>query len=242
MYFVAKKSVVLLAENSVLYFTIYIIVYIENDHCDYDQFNAVKKAAHLSLGRVNELHSDIKGYLYENKSNVSSKYLQDYVGAFAYVRNWRVTHHHYPSSYTDAMEIFLELLCQRNNHYTKKTIKASKLVLPKPTGKFVSMLKKQTANIRREISIPVFKFDVEDGLCSFDRRAFLNALSRSVLHKVCHDNGIRGYSKWPKRSIVAKILKLPNISNIISNLIVEHRDRVVDEEDVKARAAAKYVY
>ena len=218
-----------------------LIDYIEDDYCDYDQFNAVKKAAHLSLGRVNELHSDIKNYLYKKKTNVSSKYLQDYVSAFAYVRNWRVAHGHYPSSYTDAMEIFLELLCHRGNHYTKNTIRASKLVLPKPTGRFVAMLKKQTDSIRKEICVPVFKLDVEDGLCSFDRRAFLNALPRSALHKICHENGIRGYSKWPKRSIVAKVLTLPNINGIIANLIKEHRDRLVDEEDIKARAARLYV-
>ena len=87
----------------------------------------------------------------------------------------------------------------------------------------------------------MFKLDVEDGLCSFDRRAFLNALPRSALHKICHENGIRGYSKWPKRSIVAKVLTLPNINGIIANLIKEHRNRLVDEEDVKARAARLYV-
>lgn len=45
----------------------------------YETFTKLKNRYSLSLGRVNELHSDIKKYINHSMTNVSTKYLQDYI-------------------------------------------------------------------------------------------------------------------------------------------------------------------
>lgn len=44
----------------------------------FDTFTELKYQNGLSLGRVNELHKEIKQYIYRDMTNVSTKYLQDY--------------------------------------------------------------------------------------------------------------------------------------------------------------------
>ncbi|WP_241208465.1 hypothetical protein [Streptococcus downei] len=44
-----------------------------------------------------------------NMTNVSTKYLQDYIGYFTYIRNWRIEHGYYPTSKADAEAIFIEI-------------------------------------------------------------------------------------------------------------------------------------
>jgi transposase-like protein len=57
------------------------IDYISNrGYLTYKEFDELKLLNGLSLARVNELHADIKKYIYGNMTNVSTKYLQDYIG------------------------------------------------------------------------------------------------------------------------------------------------------------------
>ncbi len=44
-------------------------------------------------------------YIYGHMVNVSTKYLQDYIGFFTYIRNWRVTNDNYTSSMKDTEQI-----------------------------------------------------------------------------------------------------------------------------------------
>jgi len=211
---------------------------IENNHCTYEEYNAIKKGFHLSLGQVNELHADIH-FIYSDKANVSSKYLQDHLGFFTYIRNWTVEHGNYPSSRTDAMEIFFEILAQHGK-YTKNHIKKAALVLPKPTNKFLSLLKANTDKVRKETNNQFFKFSTDDSIYTFDHRAFLTVQPRSKLHKICRIHSIRGYSEWTVRGIVVKILSFRDIDAIIASLIAGKRDSLVDDEDKKAIAASRY--
>ena len=81
----------------------------------YDEFVKLKASNGLSLSRVNELHSDIKKYIYSEMTNVSTKYLQDYIGFFTYIRNWRVKFGKYPNSLKDTETIFIEILKAKVN-------------------------------------------------------------------------------------------------------------------------------
>ena len=99
----------------------------------YADFENIKKQNNLSLGRVNELHSDIKKFIYSDMTNVSTKYLKDYIGFFTYILNWRVEHGHYPTSKKDTEEIFIEILKTKVN-YTITNVKEQELELPKPTS------------------------------------------------------------------------------------------------------------
>jgi len=137
------------------------------------------------------------------------------------------------------MEIFFEILAQHSK-YTKNDIKKAALVLLKPTKKFISLLKTNMDKVRKETSNQYFKFNTDDGFFTFDRRAFLTSQPRSKLHEICRTHNIRGYSKWPARSLVVMILKLPNIDIIIASLIAGKRDSLVDDEDKKAIAASRF--
>ncbi len=51
----------------------------------YAEFRTIKIQNSLSLGKVNELHSDIKKFIYADMTNVSTKYLQDDIGLYIYL-------------------------------------------------------------------------------------------------------------------------------------------------------------
>ena len=82
----------------------------------YDQFAKLKEKHDLSLGRVNQLHADIKDFIYGRMTNVSTKYLVDYIGFFTYIRNWRVKNGKYPNSKKDTEAIFTEILKTKVNY------------------------------------------------------------------------------------------------------------------------------
>lgn len=106
----------------------------------FDKFNDIKYQNSLSLARVNELHNDIKRFINRNMTNVSTKYLQDYIGYFTYIRNCRIEHGHYPTSKADAEAIFIEILKTKKN-LTSSEVRQKELVLPKPSSRYMEVLK-----------------------------------------------------------------------------------------------------
>lgn len=205
----------------------------------YTDFIHLKNANSLSLARVNELHSDIKKFINSEMTNVSTKYLQDYIGYFTYIRNWRVTNGHYPTSTKDAEALFIEILkCQVN--YTTTEIKAEVLDLPKPTGRYVALLKEETEKARIATSNKYFKFDEEDGVKSFNKREYLFHQPKYKLHNICKDCKVKHYKQLSLWTIVSEILKQPNIDDIIYNLIQNDRHYKISEEDLEAIRDSKF--
>ena len=131
----------------------------------------MKKSRGLNLGRVHELHSDLKKFIYAGKTNVSTKYLKDYVGYFTYIKNWTITHGHYPSSSKDAEMIFEDILKLKVN-YTVVDIENQQVDFP--SGRYVSALKKETEKAREASTNKYFKFDEEDGVKTFNKRDYLS--------------------------------------------------------------------
>lgn len=80
--------------------------------------------------------------------NVSTKYLQDYIGFFTYIRNWRVTNGNYPSSTKDTEQIFIDIL-KTKVKYTIADINKKELVLPMPSTRHIGILKAQTEKIQK---------------------------------------------------------------------------------------------
>jgi len=130
----------------------------QRGYLSYQEFDGLKRDHRLSLARVNELHSDIKKFIYADMANVSTRYLQDYIGFFTYLRNWKVTNGYYPSSKKDTEKIFIEIL-QSKIKYTTADINEKGLILPKPSARYISVLKEQTAKIREASNNQYFKFD-----------------------------------------------------------------------------------
>ena len=216
------------------------IDYISNrGNTTYEDFSALKKANKLSLARVNELHADIKKFIYGDMANVSTKYLQDYIGFFTYIRNWRVTNGYYPSSLKDAEKLFVEILKTKVN-FTITEIKKKTLELPKPSTRYITLLKTQTEKARILTNNQYFKFDEEDEVKTFNKREYLLDQPKSKLYAVCKLHSMKKYKPLALYSLVSAILKLPDIDNIIYELIIIDRQYKIAEEDLEAIKSNTY--
>jgi transposase-like protein len=209
-------------------------------YISYDEFNLLKTANKLNLARVNELHSDIKSYIKKDMTNVSTKYLQDYIGFFTYIRNWRVKNGHYPSSNKDTEQIFIEILKSKIN-FTITEIEEQDLGLPKPSNRYITLLKEETEKARVATSNKYFKFDEEDGVKSFNKREYLSDQPKRKLYAICKECKLTKYKQLALYSLVSLILKQPNIDDIIYNLLASDRHYKIAEEDREAIKAGKYL-
>ena len=205
----------------------------------YEEFHELKKSRGLNLGRVNELHNDLKKFIYAGKTNVSTKYLKDYVGYFTYIKNWTITHGHYPSSSKDAEMIFEDILKLKVN-YTVVDIENQQVDLPKPSGRYVSALKKETEKAREASTNKYFKFDEEDGVKTFNKRDYLSDIPVTKFYAICKECGLTGYRKLSRWSVISELLKRPDIGSIIYRLLQEDRHYKIAEEDLLAIADGKF--
>ncbi len=207
------------------------IDYIEDKRLmSFKQFNKIKKDNGLSLGRVNELHADIKSFVYTDMTNVSTKYLQDYIGFFTFRRNWRVDHKRYPTTSKDAEEIFETILKSKVN-YTLTNIKNQEIECTKPSPKYISVLRQKTAAARAATRNKYFKFNSEDGTRSFNKVEYLNDRNEVKLHRLAKEYGYKGFRKWPKYTLVLALSKEPDILDKIYQMIQNERSYIMDDED-----------
>lgn len=205
----------------------------------YEAFKELKTLNGLSLSRVNELHSGIKSYIYGSMKNVSTKYLQDYVGFYAYMRNWKADHGTYPSSRKDAEAIFIEII-KAKVRYTTTDVENTELELPKPSPRYITLLKQETERMRQLTANKYFKFDEEDNVVGFDKRKYLDSLPKSKLYVVCKDAGMKKYKQKSIYSVISEILRLPNIADIIAGLIEKDRHYTISDEDLEMIKSDKY--
>ena len=220
--------------NLILYKLYYeeLIDYIYNrEDLSFKEFQAIKFANSLSLARVNQFHSELKRYIEYNTKGVSTKYLADYVGFYTYIRNWKVSNGHYPSSHKDAENILIDILKGKTT-YTITDLKNACISLPTVSDKYMAMLKAKTKEMRKITKNPYFKYDEEDNVVSFENRTFLEDLPACKLNKLCTKYHIS--KKWAKYSKVSALLKQPNIHEDILQLIQENRHYNISEEDLQA--------
>lgn len=206
----------------------------------FEDFQKLKNANGLSLARVNELHKDLKKYIYEDMTNVSTKYLEEYIGFFTFRRNWRVSHGSYPSSHKDAEEIFIEILRNKDN-IKVPDIKQHKLNLPKPNTKYIKKLQEETAIARIATENIYFKFNSEDGVYHFDRRKYLLNQPKTKLYELCKKYNIAHYKQLARYSLVSLLLKQENIELEIYKLLETDRHYKMDDEDWKFINDGKYI-
>lgn len=204
----------------------------------YTEFKKIKKSHKLNLARVNELHSDIKMSLERKMTNISTKYLPAYIGFFTYRRNWRFKHGNYPTNTADAEKILEELLPLKVAP-TKAELKAVTLDIPKPSGRFMQLLKEKTELARQHTANKYLKFDSED-IANFNKREILLDAPRNRLNEIAKAHKIKGYTKMNEWTLVSKILKLPNTEEIIIDLVSTHKAYQISDEDVKYIQSLKY--
>lgn len=204
----------------------------------YNEFKAIKDSYRLSLARVNELHAEIKLMVEKKMTNVSTKYLQAYMDFFAFRRNWRVSKGHAPTSTKDAEKILCELLPLKVS-LTREQLEQTELTLPKRSGRAMQILKEKTEQARQITKNRYFKFHPED-LPGFNTRNILLDAPRSHLDKIAKEHKIKGYTSMGRWALVLEIAKLPDIEEIIIDLVTKNRAYEIDEEDIKYLASLRY--
>jgi hypothetical protein len=118
--------------------------------------------------------------------------------------------------------------------YTVSDVKDSELTLPKPSSRYIALLKAETEKIRTASSNQYFKFDEEDGVKTFNKREYLLDQPKTKLYAVCKAHGLKKYKKLALYSLVSAILKLDDIDNIIYELIITDRHYKIADEDLEA--------
>lgn len=164
-------------------------------------------------------------------TNVSTKYLQDYLGFFAYIRNWRVANGKYPTSSKDAEQILIDVL-KNNVNYTITDVKLQELEMPIASTGYVTLLDIYTAKTRMISNNKYFKFNEEDGVRSFNKRAYLSDQPKSKLYNICKECKLTKYRKMRLWFLVNTILQQPNIEDIIFKLISEEQHIKISQEDI----------
>ena len=210
------------------------------DYMKYKEFLELKNLNSLSLARVNELHSDIKKFIYGDMANVSTKYLQDYIGYFSYIRNWRVKNGRYPNSQKDTESIFIEILKAKIN-YTITDVEEKELELPQPSKRYITILKEETEKARKATANMYFKFGEEDGVKTFNTREYLLDQPKTKLYAIAKECKVRHYKQLALWSLVSEIMKQPDIREIIYKLLQNDRHYKIDDEDLEAIKAGKYI-
>ena len=199
----------------------------------YDEFYAIKEQNSLGLGRVNELHSDIQLFINKERTNVSTKNLEDYIGFFTYIRNWRYAHGRYPSSRDDAERILIDIVSSKHTLLKSEMLERQRGALNarKPSGQYISILKEQTELARQETQNKYFKFNEEDGVASFDTRQYLYDLPRYKLDTIAKELGLKRFKKWPHITLAMEIMKQPGVREAIYRSYTEDRKNEMSEED-----------
>ena len=193
---------------------------------NYLEFKELKSKNKLSLARVNELHNEIKKFINVNKINVSTKYLNDYILFFNYIRNYKVRNGNYPNSKKDVEKIFIDILTQKVN-YTINDINNKQLDLPKPTGKYMAMLKEETEKLKI-LTNNTFTFNDEDNVATFNKREILLNIPKYKLYELAKYYKIHKYKKLAKWCLASLLLKQSDIDTMLYKVML--KDRVVKED------------
>jgi len=204
----------------------------------FPEFNAIKQTYKLSLARVNELHSDLKLLVERRMTNVATKYLAEYVRFFAFRRNWRVEHGHYPVSHKDAESILTQILPLQVN-VTRPELEQMELDIPKASGRAMQILRGKTEEARQITKNKYFKYNSED-IPSFNVREILLDAPRSHLNEIAKAHKIKGYTRMNTWTLATTIAKLDDIDEIIVELVMKNRSYMIDEEDIKYLRSLRY--
>ena len=113
-------------------------------------------------------------------------------------------------------------------------MKNKKLDLPKPSSRYILLLKQETEKARKATANKYFKFGSEDGVKRFDKRNYLLDLPDSKIRAIAKECQIKRYTKLNTWTLVSEILKHPNINDILYKLLENDRHYQIDEEDLEA--------
>ena len=201
-----------------------------NEYLSYDEFKTIKKNNKLSLGKVNKFHGILKKKLVTIYQSVSSKYLNDYVGAMVYINNWQIDHNTEAATRADAEQMLLELMGLKIT-CTEKDLTHPKKKIKRASDSYMKVLRDNTVDMRKHTHNKYFKFDPEDNVVSFDVRNYLMNLPKYKLDELRKKYKIK--ASWCKNSVILTLVKQPDIHQAIYEQIMKYCPDPIDEEDAK---------
>lgn len=95
------------------------------------------------------------------------------------------------------MHLYCKFKTKKN--LTSTEVRQKELELPKPSPRYIGVLKEQTKKARTAIDNPYFKFNEEDGVYSFNKREYLLDLPKNRLFEIakeCHLTKYRKLAHW----------------------------------------------
>jgi len=132
----------------------------------------------------------------------------------------------YPSSKKDVEKIFIEILTQKVN-YTINDINNKQLDLPKPIGKYMTMLKEETKKLKI-LTNNAFTFNDEDNVDTFNKREILLNIAKYKLYELAKHYKIKKYKKLAKWCLASLLLKQSDIDTMLYKIML--KNRAVKEE------------
>ncbi|NLC65779.1 MAG: IS1 family transposase [Clostridium sp.] len=208
----------------------------------YEDFKSIKEKNNLSVNKIEKINSEIENFIYGDMKNVSTKYLETYIGYFIYIKNFKTKNKKKKFSKNDAEKIFIDIL-KGKEQLTITDIKNKQIEELKPTTRYKVIFKKHTDKRERDLSNKYFKFDKENRLKTFNKREYLLDKPKSELHLLCKELGLKNYSNFAQWSLVSLILKEPRVNEIIYKLLLEDKKYKIlpkDLESVRTNSYIKY--
>lgn len=204
--------------------------HIENaDHdLTFDEFIAIRSKFGLGINRVNSFHAQLETWLVKITHGVASDYLQDYIGAFVYIMNYKTDHHIRTFSLRDAEDILADMVKHTiavGHSPTIKDIDERNIEdLPRPSRRATNLARTRIKKARAVVIEPQEHGNKNEyeghGLeIAFNKEKFFREIGTTRLNELAKLYGVYD-RKEHKKDRIRRMCELPNVQDIIFNEIV----------------------
>lgn len=202
---------------------------------DYAEFVSIKKENELSLGRVNQLHAELKLQLEKGTNGVSSKFLPLYVAWFQYVHNKQIDDGVKMSSKKMAEAILLDAISTRKNITSAelRDMGERPLSFPVASRSYMIELNKKTEMMKKATGDKWFQFNEEDGLNTFNIRKIMRDMPMTNLKDIARSYRIKYASKMSRSELISNLEGRAHIAEKVMSVVI---DRQQHEAEKKARS------
>lgn len=198
----------------------------------YDEFVTIRYKFNLGINRVNGFHGMLDNYLVSDTKGVNSNYLQDYIGTFVYLQNYKTDHNIVTFTKAEAEQILKEMIkftLSVKHSPTDSEILDMKINLPRPNKKETKKAEDEMREARKLITMvkkdshdkSEYEGDDEISQYLFNKTKFFNNLGTVRLNEIIKEQGL--YQKGAhKQQKVQALCSLPTAQDIIFREIYLH--------------------
>ena len=208
----------------------------------YPAFCELKYANGLNLAQVNEIHAEMKRFIYGTTlGGVATRYLPLYLSMFEYLHNRKVDTGEDAVSEKDAEEILVELVKTGANLTEDDIEQLRKQPIAEvfASRQYMRLLAENTDRARRITHNARFKFNSDDNVNDFKVEKTLFSMNIAQIKAVARIVDLAGRGSMKKTEMVYALTKCDGIKDAIMSVLLTGEE---DREDKAAAAKAKYTY